>query len=66
MKVRTLSVLTALGLMTGTALADATYTPLNGTYGSPFNTGMIEGIGFIPTGGGGGGPLALATCTTTS
>ncbi len=61
MKVRTLSVLAALGLTAATALAgaNATYTPLNGTYGSPFSNGTIEGFGFTPTGGGGGGPLGL-------
>ena len=54
MKVNTLSVIVTLGLMTGTALADATYTPLNGTFGSPFNNGVVHGFGFTPTGGGGG------------
>ena len=61
MREKTLSVLAALGLMTGTVLAggNATYTPLNGTYGSPFSDGTIEGIGFTPTGGGGAGPFGL-------
>ena len=55
MKVRTLSVLAGVGLMAGPALAggNATYTPLNGTFGSPFNNGVIHGFGFTPTGGGG-------------
>ena len=61
MKVRTLSVLAGVGLMAGPALAggNATYTPLNGTFGSPFNNGVIHGFGFTPTGGGGGGSAGL-------
>lgn len=49
----------AIGLMAGTALADATYSPLNGTFGTPFNNGQIQGYGFTATGGGGGGPTGL-------
>ncbi len=61
MKCRTLSVLAGVGLMAGTAFAggNATYTPLNGTFGSPFNNGVIHGFGFTPTGGGGGGSAGL-------
>jgi MYXO-CTERM domain-containing protein len=45
----------AIGLMAGTAMADATYNPLNGTFGTPFDDGQIQGFGFTATGGGGGG-----------
>jgi hypothetical protein len=47
--------------MAGTALAggNATYNPLNGTFGTPFNNGQIQGFSFTATGGGGGGPTGL-------
>jgi hypothetical protein len=43
--------------MAGTALAggNATYNPLNGTFGTPFDDGQMHGFGFQATGGGGGG-----------
>ena len=53
----------AFGLMAGTALAapTATYNPLNGTFGTPFDNGRFQGYTFTPSGGAGSGtgPLGL-------
>ena len=46
-----------LGLMPKLAMAGVTVTPMQGTMGNPFNTGLVSGFGWNAAGGGGAGPL---------
>ncbi len=54
---RFLSGTLVLGLLAMPTMAGVTVTPMQGTMGNPFNTGLYSGFGWNAAAGGGAGPL---------